>query len=271
VNRRAKDSGFGERPRYIEPVTPVLFPDSAEMPETQLHLELRTILYQLLSDHLGLDITVGSDQFVYFDAADPKQCLAPDVYVRIAPRGAPIRSWKVWERGAPEIAIEIVSDDDRPAGEWAAKLQRYQRLGVAELLRFDPEGSDQGRLRIWDRVEGALVEREAQSSHARSLILDLHWVIASADGFDVALRVGVGEQGDWHVLTRAEARQAEAQARQAEAQARQAEAQARQAEAQARQVEAQARQVEAQARQTAESRVRELEAELARRSLMGRD
>jgi Uma2 family endonuclease len=252
VIQRAKDSGLGERPRYIEPVRAVVFPESAEMPEGQLHFELRTILYQLLSDHLGLDITVDSDQFVYFDAADPKQCLAPDVYVRLAPRGAPIRSWKVWERGAPEIAIEIVSDHDRQAGEWAAKLQRYQRLGVAELLRFDPEGSDPAKLRIWDRVEGALIEREASTSRARSLILDLHWLIAPADGYDLALRVGVGERGDEPVLTRAEARQAEAAARQAEAAARQAEAAARQAEA--------------QARQTAEARVRELEAELARRS-----
>lgn len=231
VNRRATDSSIGERPRYIEPLTPVLFPDSAEMPETQLHLELRTILYQLLSDHLSLDITVGSDQFVYFDAADPKQCLAPDVYVRIAPRGAPIRSWKVWERGAPEVAIELLSDDDRVADVWDAKLQRYQRLGVAELVRFDPEAMDSGRLRIWDRVEGALVERETSTSPVRSLILDLHWVIAPADGVDVALRVGIGEQGSELVLTRAEARQAEAQAR-----------------------------------QRAEARVRKLEAELARRS-----
>jgi hypothetical protein len=42
--------------------------------ETQLHFELRILLYQLLCDHLGLDATVGSDQFVHYDAADPALC-----------------------------------------------------------------------------------------------------------------------------------------------------------------------------------------------------
>lgn len=49
----------GDRPRYIEHLIPVVFPEEAELPETQLHLELRTLLYQLLSDHLGLESTVG--------------------------------------------------------------------------------------------------------------------------------------------------------------------------------------------------------------------
>lgn len=231
VQRRITDLRPGERPRYIEQLSPIVFPESAEVPETQLHLELRTILYQLLFDHLGPDITVGSDQFVYFDAAEPKQCLAPDVYVRLAPRGAPIRSWKVWERGSPEIAVEIVSDDDRPGDPWDVKLRRYKQMGVSELVRFDPEAPADSALRIWDRVDGALVEREPPRSQAPSLVLDLDWVLAPADGFERALRIAAGEEPRVLLMTRAEGRKAEAEARRA-----------------------------------AEARVLELEAELARRS-----
>lgn len=49
-----------ERPRYIAPVAPVVFPESAEVPETQLHLDLRTLLYHLLQDFFEASVTVGS-------------------------------------------------------------------------------------------------------------------------------------------------------------------------------------------------------------------
>ena len=235
--QRAPDSSLSERPRYVEPHVPVVFPEAADVPETQLHFELRTILYWLLTDHLGHATTVGSDQFVYFDADNPKQCLAPDVYVRLTPRGAPIRSWKTWERGAPEIAVEIISDDDRASDVWSAKLQRYRQMGTAELVRFDPECVSGAKLRIWNRVDGALVEREVLGASAPSLILDMDWVLAPADGFELALRITTGASSKQLAMTRAEARKAEAEARKAEA----------------------------EARSVAELRVRELEAELARR------
>ena len=184
-----------------------------------------------MSDYLGLESTVGSDQFVYFDAADPAQCVAPDVYVRLEPRGEPIRSWKTWERGAPEVAVEIISDSDATENSWAQKLAAYRRLGVCELVRFDPESSDNTRLRIWDRVEEALVERELSSGFIPSSVLNLHWVIAPAEDYQVALRIA--EANQTLVPTRTEARQAEAEARQAEAEARQA------AEARIRELEAQ--------------------------------
>lgn len=238
--RRAVGSNLSERPRYIEAHSPVVFPESAEVPETELHLELRTILYQLLKDHLGPEATVGSDQFVYFDAANPRVCLAPDVYVRLAPRGAPIRSWKTWERGAPEIAVEIVSDDDRPEDDWATKLNRYRRLGVTELLRFDPQRRAGPRVRVWDRVDEALTEREVNEERAPSLVLNLDWIVAPADGIEFALRVAVpasAEQPERLVLTRAEARGAEAEARRAEAEAhRAAEARVRELEAELEQL-----------------------------------
>lgn len=56
----------------------------------------------------------------------------------------------MWERGAPELAVELVSDSDASESAWAAKLQRYRRLGVRELVRFDCEASESG-LRVWDR------------------------------------------------------------------------------------------------------------------------
>lgn len=195
------------RPRYLEPVVPVVFPEEADVPETQLHLDLRTLLYLLLSDHLGPDVTVGSEQFVYFDAADPGQSLAPDVLVRLAPRGAPIRSWKTWERGAPDVAIEIISESDSGDVEWQRKLSRYRRVGVRELIRFDPEAAPGQRLSVWDRIDGALTQREVLGDAAPSSVLDVHWVTAAADGHEIALRIAAPEPGQL-ISTRLEARKA---------------------------------------------------------------
>lgn len=63
-----------------------MFPVEEQVPETELHLELRVLLYHLLKDYLGASATVGSDQFIYYDASNPAQVLAPDVYVCTRPQ-----------------------------------------------------------------------------------------------------------------------------------------------------------------------------------------
>jgi Uma2 family endonuclease len=181
-------SPASERPRYLEQRAPILFPESAEVPETQLHLNLRTLLYLLLQDALGDGVTVCSDQFVYFDAEDPSRCLAPDAFVRRVAPTELVRTWKVWERGAPEVAVEIVSDADAGELPWDRKLSHYRHLGVTELLRFDP-ADNKRPLRIWDRVQGALVERELSGQSERSLVLPIEWVVAAADNLPRALRI----------------------------------------------------------------------------------
>ncbi len=225
------------RPRYLEKPEPLVFPEEEHVPETQFHYELRTLLYQLLQEYLGLSATVGSDQFVYYVADDPKQCLAPDVFVRLLPPDGDIRVWKTWERGAPDVAVEIVSDSDVPELPWQERLRRYARLGAREIVRFEPSAQEGQRLRIWDRLEETLAERVVVGDRAPSLVLSLTWMVAPTSARPIALRIARDEAGSEWVPTLAEARDAEARARQAEARARAA----------------------------AEARVRELEEELRRR------
>ncbi len=89
-------------------------------------------------------------------------------------------SWKTWERGAPDLAVEIVSDSDRSESEWTIKLARYQAAGIFEVVRFDPE--EASPLRVWDRVNGELIERSPESStHRECGALGLWWVVAPSD------------------------------------------------------------------------------------------
>src|SRR6478736_7336335 len=127
----------------------LFFPVSLKVPESTRHFRLRTLLFQFLK-HAFEDVAmIGSDQFVYWDPSNPRACLAPDAFVRFGNKNEDFRSWKAWERGAPHVAVEIISDSDARDANWEENLERYRRLGVSELVRFDYQTPEQP-LRIWD-------------------------------------------------------------------------------------------------------------------------
>ncbi|WP_437337523.1 Uma2 family endonuclease [Sorangium sp. So ce394] len=217
------------------------------MPETKRHLEMRTLLYLVLkafSDRAA----IGSSQFVYWSASNPSRCLAPDAFVRLGTPDTPFGSWKTWERGAPELAVEIVSEHDADPQIWTEKLGKYHELGVMELVAFGPEAAPGERLRVWDRIDGDLVERVVEGERSPCTVLDLHWVVVPATGHPAALRLARTPDGAELVLTPEEAARGRA-----EAERRRAEAEHRRAEA------------EQAARASAERRIAELKAELRRR------
>src|SRR5262249_15736089 len=124
--------------RYVREPKPLVFPEEAEVPEGSAHLIVRTCLYQLLKFALGPVHAVGSDQFVYWNAADPKHHqLSPDVFVKLGVPQTPFGSWKTWEQGgAPELAVEIIRPNEGDGTTWESKFGRYYELGVKELVRF---------------------------------------------------------------------------------------------------------------------------------------
>jgi Uma2 family endonuclease len=201
------------------------------MPEGKTHLTLRTFLYQLLKFALGPSHSVGSEQFVYFNAANPKACLAPDAFVKSNVPETQFGTWKTWERGGPpDLAVEIVSPSE-DAEDWDDKLARYFECGISELVRFDPAAPEGARLRVWDRIDDDLVERVVVGDRATCVTLSLGWVVAPVAEEPVGLRL---ESADGQLVESAH----EAIVRE--------------------------REVEARAREAAEARVRELEEELRR-------
>jgi Uma2 family endonuclease len=221
-----------------EPGASLHFPVQAEVPESKRHLELRTLLYQFLKLAFAAVAAIGCDQFVYWDPTNPRACLAPDAFLRFGTADDLFRSWKVWERGAPQVAVEIISDSDQPS--WEEKLERYRRLGVSELVWFDPELPERP-LRIWDFVGDDLLERYLPDACAQSRHLGGYWLAIDQPGTGLTLRLSHDEQGTRLFPTLAER------------------------EAEGRKFEAEGRKAEAEGRRVAEQRVRELEAELRRR------
>ena len=221
-----------DRPRYVRAPRPIHFPVCEEMPETNRHLELRTLLYQLLKHELAERATVGSDQFVYYDPTSAKKKLAPDAFVKLGEPHRPFRVWKIWRRGAPEVAVEVVSDSDEGDEEWEIKLERYRAAGIEEVVRFDPDDVVRP-VRVWDHVEGDLVERAPSNDGVFACTaLGLYWVVLPHPLFDQVLRLARDRAGLDLVPTPVEA---EARARQTAERAQQEEARARQEAERARQ------------------------------------
>jgi hypothetical protein len=222
----------GTARRYLRVPEPKRFIVEQEMPETRRHMRVRTGLFDAIHRAFAHQAHIGSDQFVYWDPTDPSQCCAPDLFVRLGGPDTEFDCWKTWDRGAPQLAVEVISQSDARDRPWELKVERYARLGVAELVRFD--GEDAVRpLRIWDRVEGDPVERDpAGAGFSRCDTLDAFWCVRGDRTNGLDLRLSRDEAGTDLFLTSEENGQREAEARQREAEAR------RQAEAHSRDLEA---------------------------------
>jgi Uma2 family endonuclease len=170
------------------------FPSEEKVPEGKQHLKLRTALYQILELAFGARHGVGSDQFVYWDPTDPRRCLAPDAFVRLGGPSDVFRIWKVWERGAPHVAVEIISATERDVDQ-EAQLARYRQMGVAELVRFDCDDPERP-LRVWDRTDEDLVERTLERpTSAECRPLGIYWVVVEDPELGRALRPAHDAEG----------------------------------------------------------------------------
>jgi hypothetical protein len=228
-------SSLAERHRYKQVLPPLRFPEEETVTESDAHLEQRLLLRDSLKLELASAATVGSKQFVYWNARDPGTRLAPDVFVKLGHLVRDLCTWKTWEHGGvPELAVEITSPSDAPKRPWAEKFERYSELGVRELVRFSPEPPPAERLQIWDRVDENLLEREVGERAEWSEILGLWWVIVPHPELGPSLRLARDPAGADLLLTPLE-----------------------------RALRGQ--EDERRAREAAEQRVQELEAELGRR------
>jgi Uma2 family endonuclease len=244
----------GARPlqrAYLRQPEPVHFPTEAEVPETGVHFELRTALFSVLRLELQGKSYVGSDQFLYWDATNPKLCVSPDITVRLGAPDLPLPCLKVWEFGAPELAIEIVSRADSGAPAWDVKVSRYRAAGISEVVRFDPEDAE-SPLRIWDRIEGDLVERDPSDPLATFCdTLELWWQVTADARHGRNLRLSRDAAGKDLLLSPLERLALERAAKEAERSAKESERSAKESER--------------AAKEAALLRVAELEAQLARR------
>ena len=176
------------------------------MGQSLRHLYLCELLHRLLRVVAGAEHTVGADQFVYWDARDPRRCVAPDAFVRLSRPPSLFDSFKTWEWGAPELCVEVLSPSDtREPLTLEQKLERYDALGTRELLVFDADAQPGARLRAWDRVGDDWMERIVEGDTTPCVTLGLHWVVAGGPELAEMLRLAHDAQGAELVLLPEEA------------------------------------------------------------------
>ncbi len=222
------------------------------MGQGRRHLHLCQALYAMIRAVCAPEHTVGADQFVYFDASNPRRCLAPDCFVTLGVPDHDFDSYLVWEEGTPQLAFEVLSPSDSPE-RWTfeEKLARYHSLGVRELVVFHVDAAAGERLRVWDRIDGDLVERVVTEDRTPCLTLGVTVLVGRVDHYPVGLRLARGAADQLElVLTEAEGRRAAVEARERAEEGR------KRAE--------EGREREKEARERAEARVAELEAQLAK-------
>lgn len=208
--------------RYVRPIRPVDFPASDpdwDMGEGKRHQLFCDLLKQVLAVAAGPGASVGCDQFVYFDASNPQRKCAPDAFVKLDVPDELFDTWRTWEKGSPELCVEILSESDtREKLTLDEKLHRFHVMGVAEVVAFDVEAPIGRRLRAWDLVDGDLVERivEAEATPCRTLGLWFVLAPCADPPLEVALRLAENRGGDRLVLSPLERAKAEAKSAKAE-------------------------------------------------------
>jgi hypothetical protein len=239
--------------RHIRPIEPLPFLAEDEDPAgsgggpTDEQIHLRRALDEILRSAVRLTAsTAGTGRRVYYRANDARHHLLPDAFVKHGVPDRPFDVWRSWERGAPDIAFELLTGDSREAlGE---KVDRYHELGVGELVVFDRTAPRGHRLRVWDRIDGDFVERvvEAEQTPCFALECDLAVgpILIAGVRYDACVRLahrerrargGDDESSFFPTEEEAEAMAAEAEtARELEQQASLSEAQSQRAAALAR-------------------------------------
>lgn len=190
------------------------------MSESTRHQLLCEVLRKILRQAAGDSATAGSDQFVYFDASDPKRKCAPDGYVKLGVPYHKVYSWKTWKTGVPELCVEILSPSDTEEKlTLEEKLRRFHTMGVSEVVTFNVDAPKGKRLRAWDLIEGDLVERKIEGERTPCLTLSAWFVIGTSEEIDedAVLRLSRDPEGRDMIPTpfeieRAEKMQAEAKA-----------------------------------------------------------
>ena len=236
---------------------PTIYPEEERVGEDMLQrwiVELLRPLLQWWLSRRAVTAFVGADQFIYWRQHDPHARVAPDIYVLpgVDPKTR-VRTWKLWQdRVVPSFALEVASQDWEK--DYFEVPQRYDELGVRELVVFDPGYEERAggmRWQVFRRVATrGLVRVEAtRGDRVRSKVLRC-WLRAVGQELDTRVRIALGPRGEELVPTAEEREEAERIAKEQERAAREQ--------------ERAAREQERAAKEAALARVRELEAELRR-------
>ena len=203
--------------------------DGQPMAETTLHRVVMSDVIQGLERRFAdtPDVWVGGNLFLYYEKGNPLKSVSPDVQFSRGVGKAFRDTYLLWNETVPSLVFEITSRKTRRE-DTRTKKDLYERLGVTELVLFDPYGDY-----LKPRLQGWRLERGRYQpiplNRDGSLDLRTAGVTACPEGERLRLMdTASGEKLLWNDEVET-ARRLESKARQAAEERAAAEAAARQA------------------------------------------
>ncbi len=234
------------------------YPDSDGhfLPDNPLQANAIVDVRSSLKQHFSTidNVVLEGDMFIYFEKGNPRESIAPDVFVVRNHDLGQRRVYKLWEEGKPpDFALEVISPERKIRNE-VDKRDLYERLGIGEYFLFQPDPGEAGRRLVGYRLRGRFYD-EVEPEPTGGLLSEALGVEFQVEGTGLRLLdTESGREYCWPEEYLRNTAVIEARAERAEAKAERAEAKAERAEAKA--------ESEAVARRRAEARIAELEARL---------
>lgn len=234
--------------------------DSEPMGENDVICWLMTTSLDMLKRHFQDDenIYVSSNSFVYYVKGEPKERVAPDLYVVKGVPSRQRRNYKIFEEGVvPQVVFEFTTDSSR-FKDLGTKKGLYELLGVKEYYVFDPAGEYLSPpFRAYILVDGVFQEREPKSSYfSEELGLTIKAVDTLLRFYPPDSLQAIPTSGELKTLAEEQAARAEQEAARAEREAARAEKEASKARLESERADREAARVAELERQLEELRRR---------------
>ena len=225
--------------------------DNEPMGENDVICWLMTTSLDTLKRHFQDDenVYVSSNSFVYYVKGEPKERVAPDLYVVKGVSSRQRRNYKIFEEGVvPQVVFEFSTDSSR-FKDLGTKKGLYELLGVKEYYVFDPAGEYLSPpFRAYLLVDGVFQEREPKSSYfSEELDLTIKAVDKLLRFYPPDSLQAVPTSGELKKLAQEQATRAAQEAARAEKEAARAEKEAARAEKEAARAKKEAARAEKEA------------------------
>ncbi|MDE0637163.1 MAG: Uma2 family endonuclease [Candidatus Poribacteria bacterium] len=213
--------------RKIQSAPTIVYPESdgEPMAETEKHRDLMIDFIQMLKHHFEStnDVYVSGNLFIYYEEANPRKSISPDVFVVFGVEKKQRRTYRTWdEANTPDFVLEVASPGTFTEDMGKKKELYASVLAVKEYYIYDPFGQIVPSFIGYRLIDGVYQEIEFVNDRLPSTVLGLE--LGEHRG---VLRLYNPNTSQWLQTSPERAEHAETRAEHAETRARQ-EAAARQ-------------------------------------------
>jgi Uma2 family endonuclease len=115
--------------------------DGQPMAESPEHMQVMFgLIFGLRQRYVAVpDVWVGGNLFLCYEKGNPKACVAPDVLLAKGVAKWDRPNYLLWVEGPPSLVVEVTSPKTQRRDQHIKK-PLYERLGIEELILFDPFG-----------------------------------------------------------------------------------------------------------------------------------